>query len=128
MENNYKNFTELLVRGKNIRVTYNKMVEDGFSPSGWWLQELWRYNKKTNLIECYYPESSYKKDFYTSYTQEDAESYMRMMVSDYKRGELTFSIEDDVLSKIKEGQSVLEIAIEELRKMDDDEIFRRVFV
>ena len=128
MEMNYTNFTELLVRGKNIRVTYNKMVEDGFSPSGWWLQELWKYNRNTNMIECYYPESSYKQGFCTSHTQEDTESYMRMMVSDYKRGELTFSIEDDALSKIKEGQSVLDLAIEELRKMDDDEIIRRVFV
>ena len=65
MQNNY---VEELKNGKQIRIKYNKFIHDWVEDDSGWMEELWCYDNKLDLFKCYYPTSTYKKDFlYNSY-------------------------------------------------------------
>ena len=63
----YKNYVETYIqelkKGNQIRIKYESPNYDYCDPQGWWLEELWSYDSETDEFKCYYPVSSYDKDF-----------------------------------------------------------------
>lgn len=88
---------------------------------------MWKYNRKTKMIECYYPVSSYDSGFYTAYNLESAKYQMNDVWCDYKEGGLTLKFENNNTSE-DEKKSIKEIAIEKIMEMDDDEIISRLLL
>ena len=128
MQNNY---VKELKNGKQIRIKYNKLVHDWVDDNSGWMEELWCYDNKFNLFKCYYPTSTYEKDFYTTHTEEQTQSFMEEAVRDFDN-----EYEDaDVLDIIIENSTIpvstltiREAAIEKLKTMTDEEIKRRILL
>ncbi len=130
-ENIYNKYIRELKNGKKIRVKYNKQNHDYCEEDGWWSEELWVYDSILDLFKCYYPISSYEKDFYTAHTQSETESFFRESIrdSDKKHGEVTVTdiiIEDCGVSN--SSLSIRELAIEKMKTMSDDEIKNRMLL
>lgn len=125
------NYVEKLKNGKQIRIKYNKLVHDWVEDDSGWMEELWCYDDKLDLFKCYYPTSTYEKDFYTIHTEEQTKSFMEEAVRDFDN-----ECEDaDVLDIIIENSNmpvstltIRETAIEKLKTMTDDEIKRRILL
>lgn len=125
------NYVEELKNGKQIRIKYNKFIHDWVEDDSGWMEELWRYDIKLDLFKCYYPTSTYKKDFYTTHTEEQTQSFMEEAVRDFDN-----KCEDaDVLDIIVENSNmtvstltIREAAIEKLKTMTDEEIKRRILL
>ena len=67
-ENDYLNE---LRAGKQLRIKYNNKNYDGCDDEGWWSEELLMYDRAIDLFKCYYPKSSYEKDFCTCHTERE---------------------------------------------------------
>ena len=80
MQNNY---VEELKNGKQIRIKYNRLIHDWVEDDSGWMEELWCYDNKLDLFKCYYPTSTYEKDFYTTHTEEQTKSFMEEAVRDF---------------------------------------------
>lgn len=128
MQNNY---VEELKSGKQIRVKYNMLIHDWLEEDSGWMEELWCYDSKLDLFKCYYPISTYEKDFYTIHTEEQTKSFMEEAVRDFDN-----KCEDtDVLDIIIENSNIpigtltiREAAIEKIKTMTDEEIKRRILL
>lgn len=128
MQNNY---VEELKSGKQIRVKYNMLIHDWLEEDSGWMEELWCYDSKLDLFKCYYPTSTYEKDFYTIHTEEQTKSFMEEAVRDFDN-----KCEDtDVLDIIIENSNIpigtltiREAAIEKIKTMTDEEIKRRILL
>ena len=78
----YKKYIEELKNGKQIRIKYNKQNHDYCEEDGWWSEELWCYDNNLGSFKCYYPVSSYEKNFYTAHVQSETESFLRESIRD----------------------------------------------
>ena len=78
-------YIKKLTDGKKIRIKYNTRINDFCDNDGWWSEELWEYDKDTDLFICHYPISSYEKDFFTSHSQESVELFLKDSIKDLKR-------------------------------------------
>ena len=126
-----KKYIEELKNGKQIRITYNKNNHDWCEDGGWWSEELWCYDSNLDLFKCYYPVSSYEKDFFTNHTQSETESFLRESIRDTNPdyGEVT------VTNIIIEGcnipvnsLSIRELALEKIKNMSDEELKHRLLL
>ena len=97
-------FFDKLDHGCQIRVTYDKQFHDDCENHGWWSEELWCYDKKTDMYRCYYPVSSYKKGFYTKHTRDQAETFY---------GDIEC---------ILENKSIREYIMNKINNMSEDEL------
>ena len=128
MQNNY---VKELKNGKQIRIKYNKFIHDWVDDNSGWMEELWCYDNKLDLFKCYYPTSTYEKDYYTTHTEEQTQSFMEEAIRDFDN-----EYEDaDVLDIIIENSTIpvstltiREAAIEKLKTMTDEEIKRRILL
>lgn len=120
------NIITALINGKQLRVRYKSKNEDYCDPPGWWIEELWKYNKKRKRIECYYPISSYDLGVRTAYNLKTAEYQIKDILRDYNEGNATIKLEnrEDLRNG---GKTIKEIAIEKIMSMDDAEIIARLF-
>lgn len=125
MQNNY---VEELKNGKQIRIKYNKFIHDYVEDDSGWKEELWCYDSKLDLFKCYYPVSTYEKDFYTIHTEDSTESFMDEAVRDKKYDDenVTNIIIEDC--NILNSFSVREAAIQKLKEMTDEEIKQRILL
>ena len=125
------NYVKELKNGKQIRIKYNKFIHDWVDDNSGWMEELWCYDNKLNLFKCYYPTSTYKKDFYTTHTEDETRSFMDEAVRDsdneYDDAIVTDIIVEDCSIPVS-SLSIREAAIEKLKAMTDDEIKRRVLL
>ena len=125
------NYVEELKNGKQIRIKYNKLVHDWIEDDSGWMEELWCYDNKLDLFKCYYPTSTYEKDFYTTHTEDETRSFMDEAVRDsdneYDDAIVTDIIVEDCSIPVS-SLSIREAAIEKLKAMTDDEIKRRVLL
>ena len=128
MQNNY---VKELKNGKQIRIKYNKFIHDWVDDNSGWMEELWCYDNKLDLFKCYYPTSTYEKDFYTTHTEDETRSFMDEAVRDsdnkYDDAIVTDIIVEDCSIPVS-SLSIREAAIEKLKTMTDDEIKRRVLL
>ena len=128
MQNNY---VKELKNGKQIRIKYNKFIHDWVDDNSGWMEELWCYDNKLDLFKCYYPTSTYEKDFYTTHTEDETRSFMDEAVRDsdneYDDAIVTDIIVEDCSIPVS-SLSIREAAIEKLKAMTDDEIKRRVLL
>lgn len=128
MQNNY---VEELKNGKQIRIKYNKLVHDWIEDGSGWMEELWCYDNKLDLFKCYYPTSTYEKDFYTTHTEDDTRNFMDDAVRDsdneYDDAIVTDIIVEDCSIPVS-SLSIREAAIEKLKTMTDEEIKRRILL
>lgn len=91
---NQEFFTKLKQNYK-IRINYNKTFHDNCEKNGWWAEELWSYDKNTDTYRCYYPVSSYEKNFYTSHTRKHVEAFYEELKRAYDDDEIcNISVED----------------------------------
>ena len=122
------NYVEELKNGKQIRIKYNKLVHDWIEDDSGWMEELWCYDNKLDLFKCYYPTSTYEKDFYTIHTEDSTESFMDEAVRDKKYDDenVTNIIIEDC--NIPNSFSVREAAIQKLKEMTDEEIKQRILL
>ena len=127
MQNNY---VEELKNGKQIRIKYNKLVHDWIEDDSGWMEELWCYDNKLDLFKCYYPTSTYEKDFYTTHTEDETKDFMDEAVKDsdneYDDAIVTDIVMEDCSIPVS-SLSIREAAIEKLKTMTDEEIKRRIY-
>lgn len=127
----YKKYIEELKNGKQIRIKYNVKNHDFCEEDGWWSEELWCYDCSLDLFKCYYPVSSYKKDFFTSHTQNETESFLRETIKDcddeYGEGSVTNIVIEDCNIPIS-TLSIRELAVEKIKTMSDEELKIRLFL
>ena len=125
------NYVEELKNGKQIRIKYNKLVHDWIEDDSGWMEELWCYDNKLDLFKCYYPTSTYEKDFYTTHTEDETKDFMDEAVKDsdneYDDAIVTDIVVEDCSIPVS-SLSIREAAIEKLKAMTDDEIKRRVLL
>ena len=128
MQNNY---VKELKNGKQIRIKYNKFIHDWVDGNSGWMEELWCYDNKLDLFKCYYPTSTYEKDFYTAHTEEQTQSFMREAIRDFDNKCEDVDVSDIIVenSNVPVGTlTIREAAIEKLKTMTDDEIKRRILL
>lgn len=128
MQNNY---VKELKNGKQIRIKYNKFIHDWVDGNSGWMEELWCYDNKLDLFKCYYPTSTYEKDFYTTHTEEQTQSFMREAIRDFDNKCENVNVSDIIVenSNVPVGTlTIREAAIEKLKTMTDDEIKRRILL
>ena len=124
-ENDYLNE---LRAGKQLRIKYNKKNYDGCDDEGWWSEELLMYDRAIDLFKCYYPTSTYEKDFYTIHTEEQTKSFMDEAEIDKERDE---ELVTDIIVEgcdIPNSLSVREAAIQKLKRMTDEEIKQKILL
>lgn len=128
MQNNY---VKELKNGKQIRIKYNKLVHDWVEEDSGWMEELWCYDNKLDLFKCYYPVSTYEKDFYTTHTEDETKDFMDEAVRDsdneYGDAIVTDIVVEDCSIPVS-SLSIREAAIEKLKTMTDEEIKRRILL
>lgn len=123
----YKKYIEELKNGKQIRIKYSKLNEDFCD--GWWLEELWSYDNNLDLFKCYYPLSSYSKDFFTKHTKDETEGFLKDSIRDAnpEHGEATVT---DIIVKdcnmSVSSLSIRELALEKIKTMSDEELKYRL--
>ena len=95
------------------------------------MEELWCYDNKLDLFKCYYPTSTYEKDFYTTHTEDDTRNFMDDAVRDsdneYDDAIVTDIIVEDCSIPVS-SLSIREAAIEKLKTMTDDEIKLKILL
>lgn len=120
-----------MLNGKQIRITFREVIKDECDPPGWWTQELWKYNCTTDMFECYYPISNYEDTFYTSVPQEDIDYWMNSYSDEISLGDdgyiKSIQIEENPDFDNAKSKTLVELAIEKIKTMEDDEIIRRIF-
>ena len=121
----YKKYIEELKNGKQIRIKYKEPNHDGCEEAGWWSEELWCYDNVLDLFKCYYPVSSYEKDFYSAFIQADTESFLRESIrdADNEYGDATVTdiiIEDCGIPN--SSLSIREAAMMKIKTMSDEEL------
>ena len=114
-------FFDKLDHGCQIRVTYDKLFHDDCENHGWWSEELWCYDKKTDMYRCYYPVSSYKKGFYTKHTRDQAETFYGDIKWALKNNELK-NIQVEKIECILENKSIREYIMNKINNMSEDEL------
>ena len=119
------NYVEELKNGKQIRIKYNKLVHDWIEDDSGWMEELWCYDNKLDLFKCYYPTSTYEKDFYTTHTEDETKNFMDEAVKDsdneYDDAIVTDIVVEDCSIPVS-SLSIRKAAIEKLKTMTDEEI------
>ena len=125
------NYVEELKNGKQIRIKYNKLVHDWIEDDSGWMEELWCYDKKLDLFKCYYPTSTYEKDFYTTHTEDETKDFMDEAVKDsdneYDDAIVTDIVVEDCSIPVS-SLSIREAAIEKLKTMTDEEIKLKILL
>ena len=128
MQNNY---VKELKNGKQIRIKYNKLVHDWIEDDSGWMEELWCYDNKLDLFKCYYPTSTYEKDFYTTHTEDETKDFMDEAVKDsdneYDDAIVTDIVVEDCSIPVS-SLSIREAAIEKLKTMTDEEIKLKILL
>lgn len=130
MYKNYvKTYIQELKNGNRIRIKYKNPNYDYCDPTGWWKEELWSYDDKIGKFKCYYPVSSYDKDFYTTYDEELLKFSLREDIRDYNNDEDNRMVSDIIVEDCTtsiNSVSLRKAAIERIKTMSDDEIRRRI--
>ena len=125
------NYVEELKNGKQIRIKYNKLVHDWIEDDSGWMEELWCYDNKLDLFKCYYPTSTYEKDFYTTHTEDETKNFMDEAVKDsdneYDDAIVTDIVVEDCSIPVS-SLSIREAAIEKLKTMTDEEIKLKILL
>ena len=120
----YKKYIEKLKNGKRIRIKYNVKNHD-YCEDGWWSEELWCYDSELDLFKCYYPVSSYEKDFFTTHTHNETENFLREVVrdSDDKYGDATVTdiIAEDCCATVS-SFPIRETVLEKIKSMSDEDL------
>lgn len=128
MQNNY---VDELKNGKQIRIKYNKLVHDWVKNDSGWMEELWCYDNKLDLFKCYYPTSTYEKDFYTTHTENETRNFMDEAIRDsdneYDNAIVTDIIVEDRNIPVS-TLTIREAAIEKLKTMTDEEIKLKILL
>ena len=125
------NYVKELKNGKQIRIKYNKLVHDWIEDDSGWMEELWCYDNKLDLFKCYYPTSTYEKDFYTTHTEDETKDFMDEAVKDsdneYDDAIVTDIVVEDCSIPVS-SLSIREAAIEKLKTMTDEEIKLKILL
>lgn len=125
-------YIKALKNGKSIRIKYNKFIHDYVKDDSGWKEELWCYDSKLNLFKCYYPISTYEKDFYTTHTEDSTKKFIDEAVRDcngeYDWVMVTDIIIEDFNNNPVNSVSIRKEAIEKLKTMTDEEIRQRILL
>ena len=128
MQNNY---VKELKNGKQIRIKHNKFIHDYVDDNSGWMEELWCYDNKLDLFKCYYPTSTYEKDFYTTHTDDETKDFMDEAVKDsdneYDNATVTDIIVEDCNIPVS-SLSIREAAMEKIKNMSDEELKLRILL
>lgn len=120
-------YTVMLKQGKQIRVKYDGKNDDGCYESGWWLEELWVYDHNSNLFRCYYPVSSYEKEYYTTHTEKETISAMEDAIWNSQNKDGYAMVTDIIVEELGceiSSLSVREQMMKEISCMSDEELSR----
>lgn len=125
MNKTIENYINALKNGKQIRIKYNEKQYDQCENQGWWQEELFYYDNKLDIFKCFYPVSTYKKDFCTIHLEREMEIFIKFAIidNDNKYGEqkVTDIIIEDC-NVHNNNSTVKEIMIEKIKNMTDDEV------
>lgn len=122
------NYVEELKNGKQIRIKYDELVHDYVERDSGWKEELWCYDSQLDLFKCYYPISTYEKDFYTTHTEDSTKRFMDEAEIDKERDE---ELVTDIIVEccdIPNSLSIREVAIEKIKHMTDEEIKQKILL
>ena len=124
-ENDYLNE---LKSGKQLRIKYDGKFSDGCADEGWWSEELFCYDRNTDMFKCYYPKSSYDKEFYTIHNENSTKYIIQDSIWSHEHGTedvpraTDFILEECNIPVI--SLSIRELAIQKINSMTDDELRR----
>lgn len=93
-------------KGNDIRVKFKEFAHDYMTESSGWFEELWIYHD--DKFVCYYPASTYQKDFSTIHSEEDFILTMKFNISS----------EDEIIIE----SPTLRLAEEKLKTMSEKEL------
>lgn len=127
----YKKYIKELKNGKQIRIKYNKQNHDYCEEDGWWSEELWCYDNVLDLFKCYYPVSSYEKDYYTSHDQRETELFLKEPVRDFDNEDGDATVTDIIVEDCgisNSSLSIREAAMEKIKTMSDEELKQRILL
>lgn len=83
------------------------------------------------MFECYYPISTYEDSFYTAFSEDDTDDWMDSYLTEKSLGCHSsikcIQIEDNPNFDATNDKTLIELAIEKIKAMEDDEIIRRIF-
>lgn len=116
-------YIDELLKGKAVRVTYNRFIEDFMGDGGGWSEELWTYDTNLKMCKLFYPVSSYEKDFSTYHTMSEAELDLR----DIDNDEMVKSVkvENNVGNSV-DVKELKDVAIKIFNELDEDRL--RLFI
>lgn len=121
-----KEYEDLVKKGQQVAILCKKDSEEKVI-----VEKLKPYDNKLDLFKCYYPTSTYEKDFYTTHTEEQTQSFMREAIRDFDNKCEDVDVSDIIVenSNVPVGTlTIREAAIEKLKTMTDDEIKRRILL
>lgn len=121
----YKKYIEELKNDKQIRIKYNKKNHDYCEEDGWWSEELWCYDNILDLFRCYYPVSSYEKNFYTTHSQNETENFLKESIRDSNNEYEDVTVTDIIVENCgipNSSLSIREAAMEKIKTMSDEEL------
>lgn len=106
-------------------------MHDHCEENSGWKEELWCYDSVLDLFKCYYPISTYEKDFYTTHNQNETEFFLRESIRDsdneYDDATVTDIIVEDCNIPIS-SLSIREAAMEKIKNMSDEELKQRILL
>lgn len=117
------NYIDELLKGKAIRVIYNKFIEDYTEDGSGWMEELWTYDNELKMCRLFYPVSTYKKDFFTLHTMSEAESNLKNIDTDEMVLSVKIETNEACTTNIK---SLKEEAYEIFMDLNEDQL--RIFI
>jgi hypothetical protein len=116
------NYIDEMLKGKKVRITYKKFVEDYIEEGSGWKSELWSHDENLKMFVCYYPISSYENGFCTYHTLEDATSNLK----DIDMDEMVESVKLENGNNSSDVKSLKELAQKILDSLDEDKL--RLFI
>ena len=124
-------YIENLKSGKQIRIKYNKLNHDWCEDDSGWMEELWCYDSLLDLFRCYYPISTYEKNFYTTHSENETRSFLRESIIDSDNEYDNATVTDIIVENCNipvSSLSIREAAMEKIKNMSDEELKLRILL
>lgn len=116
-------YVDELLKGKAVRVTYKRFIEDFMGDGSGWNEELWTYDDTLKMCKLFYPVSSYEKGFFTYHSLSEAELDLRNI--DRDEDVKSVAVENNIDNSI-ESKELKDVAKEIFNNLNEERL--RLFI
>ena len=88
-------------------------------------------DKRLDLFRCYYPISTYEKNFYTTHSENETRSFLRESIIDSDNEYDNATVTDIIVENCNipvSSLSIREAAMEKIKNMSDEELKLRILL